>query len=173
MSDQQLPRVLGLDLSLTATGWCVGSSVVEWGIHDMKKLAGMERLAAIQTAVQEQARTADLIVLEDFAFGAKGQAVFEIAGLGYLIRYWLWKNSHRFVLVSPTQLKKFITGRGNVNKEIVIREVYRRWGHVVDDNNQADAIVLAYIGMALTGASEPTTGEQRAIVADLRKENGL
>jgi crossover junction endodeoxyribonuclease RuvC len=173
MPDQQSPRVLGLDLSLTATGWCAGSPLIEWGIHDMKKLTGMERLAAIQTAVQEQARIADLIVLEDFAFGAKGQAVFESAGLGYLIRYWLWKNGHRFILVTPTQLKKFACGRGNVNKEIVIREVFRRWGHVVDDNNQADAIVLAYIGMALTGAWEPATGEQRAIVADLRKENRL
>jgi crossover junction endodeoxyribonuclease RuvC len=160
-------RVLGLDLSLTATGWCYGGPVVEWGVHETKKLRGMERLEAIQAAIQEQARNADLVVIEDFAFGAKGQALFEIAGLGYLIRYWLWKHGKRFVLVAPTVLKKFVTGKGTADKSIVIREVFRRWGHVIDDDNAADATALAYIGMALAGTWEPTTAEQRAIVAEL------
>lgn len=173
MSDQQPVRVLGPDLSLTATGWCFGTPVVEWGVHETRKLRGMERLATIQNAIQEQARSADLIVMEDFSFGSKGQALFEVAGLGYLIRYWLWRNGKRFVLVAPAQLKKFCTGKGNVDKQIMIREVYRRWGHLIDDDNAADATALAYVGMALSGSWAPTTAEQKVIIADLRKANSL
>jgi Holliday junction resolvasome RuvABC endonuclease subunit len=167
-------KVLGLDLSLTATGWCTaGEWALQWGVHETKKLRGMERLATLQTAIQEQARLADLVIIEGFAFGAKGKAVYEIAGLGYLVRYWLWKKQKPFVLVTPTQLKKFVTGKGNCDKQLVLREVYRRWGHVIDDDNAADAVGLGYIGMSLAGEWNPQTAEQKAVIADLRKANGL
>jgi crossover junction endodeoxyribonuclease RuvC len=167
-------RILGLDLSLTATGWCnAGDWLLEWGVHQTKKLRGMERLAMLQNAIQEQARLADLVIIEDFAFGAKGQAVYEIAGLGYLVRYWLWKNQKPFIVVAPTQLKKFACGKGNADKQVILREVFRRWGHVIDDDNAADAFILSQIGMSLVGEWNPQTAEQKAIVADLREANGL
>jgi hypothetical protein len=62
MNSGEYPRILGLDLSLTATGWCFGGAGewgVDWGVHETKKLRGMERLAMLQTAIQEPARLAD------------------------------------------------------------------------------------------------------------------
>lgn len=170
-------NVLGLDLSLTGTGWAgidTGEGPILWGTFSPPKAIGeLERLAWILKRVTGIATAADLIVIEGFAFGAKGNAVFQIAGLAYLVRYWLWQNKTPFVLVSPHALKKFCVGtsgssKNPVTKELVIREVFKRWGHDAGDNNQADAIGLLYIGLALTGHYEPTIDAQRAVLADIR-----
>jgi len=54
----------------------------------------------------------------------------------------LHQDDHVYIR-KPTQIKKFITGRGNAKKDVIIREVYKRWGFETDDHNIADAYGLA------------------------------
>ena len=75
--------------------------------------------------------------------------------------------------MTPSQLKKFVTGKGNVEKSVVMKEVYKRFGIDTDDDNTADAVVLGHIGMSLTGAYIPTTADQRATLTDLRKRHAV
>ena len=75
--------------------------------------------------------------------------------------------------MTPSQLKKFATGKGNVDKNVVIKEVYKRFGIDTDDDNTADAVVLGHIGMSLTGAYIPTTADQRAMLTDIRKRHAV
>jgi hypothetical protein len=42
----------------------------------------------------------------------------------------------------PSQIKKYI-GKGNIKKEVVIKEVYKRWGYDTNINDLADAYALA------------------------------
>ena len=53
------------------------------------------------------------------------------------------KDGDTVYIHKPTQIKKFITGRGNAKKDVIIREVYKRWGFETDDHNIADAYGLA------------------------------
>lgn len=53
-------------------------------------------------------------------------------------------------LVSPQSMKKFCTGKGNADKNVIIKRVWQKWGVDFDDDNLADAYVLARIGAALT-----------------------
>ena len=52
------------------------------------------------------------------------------------------------ILVAPQQLKKFATGSGNTKKELITKEVLKRWDVDFDDTNLAEAYVLARIACA-------------------------
>ena len=63
-------------------------------------------------------------VIEGISYGSstRTKSVFDLAGLNYLIRYKMLKHHHfnDFIIVPPSELKKFITGKGNVTKEVII-----------------------------------------------------
>lgn len=115
-----------------------------------------------------------LIVIEGFSYGSKGRGVFDIAYLGWRIREELERyrieDDIPWLEVSPSQAKQFATGKGNANKEIVLQQVYKRWGVELTDNNQADAYVLAQIGRAYLGEADDLTDFQQKVIRALRKE---
>lgn len=75
--------------------------------------------------------------------------------------------------MTPSQLKKFVTGKGNVDKNVVMKAVYKRFQIDTDDDNTADAVVLGHIGLALIKEYVPTTTEQWGILSDLRKRHAV
>lgn len=115
-----------------------------------------------------------LIVIEGFSYGSKGRGVFDIAYLGWRIREELERyrteDDIPWLEVSPSQVKQFATGKGNANKEIVLQQVYKRWGVEFNDNNQADAYVLAQIGRAYLSEMDNLTDFQQKVVRTLKKE---
>lgn len=164
-------RIVSFDLSLTATGWCCSDEFVEWGTFTPPaKMRDIERIDWVARQCSEWARPADLVVMEDFAFAANMAFAREIAGLSYMVRHLLWKRETPYVLVAPTTVKKFAAGKGNADKSLIIKAVFQRWNVDIDDNNAADAFVLAKIGESLIGKWEPTTDPQREVVAMLAKK---
>jgi len=75
-----------------------------------------------------------------------------------------------FFIVSPGQLKKFATSKGNGPKGIVIREIYKRWGVNAKDDNQADACVLAHVAEALRDGSTAEHKYQQDVIQKVAKE---
>jgi crossover junction endodeoxyribonuclease RuvC len=71
------------------------------------------------------------------------------------------------VLVAPQQLKKFATGSGNAKKEMIPKEVLKRWGADFDDGNLAEAYVLARIAHAVDTQSDQPTKFQADVVKAL------
>jgi len=132
------PRILALDLSLTATGWCLDG---ECG-RIRTSLRGMERIDAIARQVQALARDVELVVIEGYSFGSKGRSVFDVAELGGCVRFLLHRLCIPFVCVPPATLKKYATGRGNCGKDEMIAAAIRRFRFGGSDNNEADAFLL-------------------------------
>jgi len=52
-------------------------------------------------------------------------------------------NYSKIDCLMPTQLKKFITGKGNSKKNTIVKEVFKRWGFDTDNDNTADAYGIA------------------------------
>lgn len=95
-----------------------------------------------------------LVAIEGYAHGAKfGREM--AGGLGEFIRHALWSNGYDYVDVQPHTLKKYVTGKGSGKKEMMLREVYRRWNFDAVDNNDADAYGLARLAQAF--AADATT----------------
>ncbi|HLN30029.1 MAG TPA: hypothetical protein VK395_19965 [Gemmataceae bacterium] len=67
------------------------------------------------------------------------------------------------------QAKKFLTGKGNCDKNLILLKVFQKYGIECEDDNVADAINLNMIGRALLGWTPVSNDMQRAVLADLSK----
>lgn len=145
--------ILGLDLSLLKTGYClmngsndviISSDVIE------TKLRGVERLIYIREAIQEITLNwgnPDLVVLEGYSMGSKGHA-FSIGELGGLIKTFLYEEGYEILIVPPKSLKKFVTGNGNSGKDLMLLKTYKKYGKEFEDDNICDAYGLCMVGKA-------------------------
>ena len=64
---------------------------------------------------------------------------------GYLSQLTAWCEKHKipYMGVGVGTIKKFIAGKGNANKEDVIKRI-KSLGHDPKDDNEADALALMY-----------------------------
>lgn len=58
------------------------------------------------------------------------------------------------LIVPPTSVKKFATGKGNAPKDNVLLAVYKKWGVEFKSNDLADAYTVARIAHAVDHAPE-------------------
>lgn len=183
-------KIIGLDIAQTTTGMAritkqidVLSLNVGWshvtspkgkGSYDDQERAA-RTMGAVAAWMGSDGTQPSLVVMEDFSFGSQMAGTRSVAMITGLIRYWIWKQKIPFVLVSPMGLKKFVCGRASskgdkIGKEIVNRELFRRFGHEVNQNDAADAVGLAYIGAGLRGIWTPQIDAQREVLAKLKVE---
>lgn len=169
-------NILSLDLSLNSTGWATWNGALTYGIipgYTSKTPGAYEdvrRISHDASHITSRVTDGTLVVMEDFSFLSNNPGARENAGLAYLLRYWLYQHRVPYVLVSPKELKKFVTGTGNAKKELVLKEMYKRFDLDLSDNNEADACGLCFIGRTLTGSYTPTTDFQRDVVSKLNKK---
>lgn len=62
------------------------------------------------------------ILIEGISYGSKTRtkSIFDLAGLNYLIREKLIRNNIKLNICPPAEIKKFASGKGNANKDILI-----------------------------------------------------
>lgn len=166
-------NVIGLDLSLSSTGFhklnlsrTEGAS----GYIPTDKLGGMERIDFILKKIAELVHEGDFVVIENNAFNAVGSARSKLAELNGIVKFWLWHRGIQYTLVAPTTLKKFILGAGKGDKSLIIREVFKAYGLDAAVDDEADAAVLAHIGLCLIGREEPKNKAQREVLVTLTAE---
>jgi crossover junction endodeoxyribonuclease RuvC len=150
---------IGIDLSLTGTGVVVirdGKLVKQELIKSKpagkKNIDELNRIKNIVTKIEDivSIYSPDIAVIENLAFGiVKTTSLTQLAGLNYFTRAMLTDAEIPFVLVAPTTLKKFATGKGNCPKDNIMMEIYKRWHVTMTNNNVADAYILAKIGQYL------------------------
>lgn len=147
--------VLGIDPSLT----CTSIAVLHGDEHRLHRIetdpkrfsSPQHRLAYMRRLLEEvleECWPVKLAVIEGYAFGSR-TAQHSIAEWGGLLRYTLWQSACSFVEVPPTTLKSFVTGKGNGEKSLVLREVFRKWVFEAFDDNDADAYCCARFAQVL------------------------
>lgn len=151
-------KIVGIDLSLTGTGIIVleNGAIVHQSLIKSKTTTGfvdeVKRLRRIvdEIMVTVKQEAPYLVLIEGLAFMARNTtALVQLAGLNYLLRSSLVDNSIPFIIVAPSTLKKFVTGKGSGPKDVMMLETFKRWGVTLVDNNICDAYGLAKIGEAL------------------------
>jgi hypothetical protein len=149
--------VVGLDLSLTATGVAKWSSLTpgpELATVHADQLTGLARLQAVRSQLTRLVRGADLVVVEALPPGgrlAQGKTAYvnERAGLYFMVLDRLHQLGLPYALVQPPQLKGYALGVGGgskATKAAVIAAVVRRYDASPANDNEADACVLAAMG---------------------------
>lgn len=144
--------VLGADLSYTRTG-------LVW-----LNTGNMDVLAKAQAFPQRRGRLnltyqwfvasigkPDFCVLEDLAYAAPSRTVVvKLAELGAVFKAVLEREKIDYLCISPSRIKKHLTGKGTADKDMVARELKRLHGIAfVDDKGHdlSDAAACAVYGM--------------------------
>jgi len=141
-------KILALDLSLTAPGYCLGEDCGT--VKVPAKMRGMERLIHIRACAWRLigAGGCDLVCVEGYSFGSKGAAVVNIGELGGVIRLAMFELNLPLVEIPPACLKKYATSKGNASKDDVLQAGVIRSGHTFTDNNACDAWWLHQMALA-------------------------
>lgn len=155
-----MPRVVGLDLSLTRTGICLpdGSATLL-----RPKTKGCERMVEIRNEViwftghadlvfraDPRPPRCDIVAIEGFAYGRPNKA-HDIGGIGWIIRVALHEAGIKYVEIPPTVLKRYATGKGNAGKPDMLAAAIRRLDYLGSDDNEADAMWLHALAMDAYG----------------------
>ncbi|WP_304455912.1 hypothetical protein [Nocardiopsis sp. YSL2] len=155
------PRVVGLDLSVTATGVAFDN-----GAQDFigPQADGDARILDIREAVRIVVggcppgtrginRWVDLVVIEDIP-PVRAKAIGMLGMVHGVVRALLMDNGIPYALVPPSSLKKYATGRGGAGKPDMRMELFKRTGDDVRDDNAVDAAWLRYMGLDALGHPE-------------------
>lgn len=108
----------------------------------------------------------DIVAIEGFSFGSKGQGTDFQYGIGWIVRLMLFNENKQYIDVPPTVLKKFISGRGNAKKEDLILPLYKKWGYEHKSDNVRDAYGLARIAYS-TDHIDDLNLMEKGIINDL------
>ena len=176
-----MSKIMGLDLSLTGTG-IVGiapgeepyKKLIKSKPGDKTPLGEIERLLGIKAEIQIilNELEPELVVIEGLAFGVKKTtALAQLAGLNYLIREFLVLKKIPFLICAPSTLKKFIIGKGNGDKNLMLLETFKHYGISFTDDNLCDAHGLAQCGAAVVGENTlPLIKPQKEVVELLKTQ---
>lgn len=141
----------GLALVSTTTG--LSPSILHTEEVTFKKLTGWPRVNAIAGRIMDAhaEHKPDFITIEDYAVSKFGGAAICSIEIGSIVRFLLWQEGIPFLDVSPTSLKKFLTGKGNAPKDVMMMHVFKKFGYTSKSNDVADAIALGMFGLCAAG----------------------
>lgn len=151
------PAVVGLDLSLAATGIAGpdGTQVVQSTGHKGDTLTQRAaRLLTLRThiATTVEASGAELVTVEAPSFGQQRQGgTHDRSGLWWLVVTQILAAGIEVIEVPPASIKKYATGSGVAKKPDIRMAIFKRYGLDIADDNEADAFVLRAIGLDLLG----------------------
>lgn len=164
------PKVLGIDLSLTGTGlsdgtWC--ETIRTTGRRGDSYPLRLARIARITDAVMDHARHVELAVIEGPALRSVDGHVWDRAGLWWQVVRRLHAADVHVAVVPPTVRAKYATGNGSASKDSVLLAAARRWPAAApENNNEADALILACMGLDWLGCPPVPMPKAHRVVLD-------
>lgn len=144
---------VGIDHSLINNGLVVLNKKAEivdqksFGSPDSKMLMEKRLLNIMENFKFLLELRPKMVYIEGPAFQASGRAVLEMGALHYLIRIFLFAHKINYKIIAPATLKKFVTGKGNCKKELILLKVFKKFGVEFEDHNLADAYSLARLAL--------------------------
>lgn len=173
------PRVIGLDLSIAATGYADnhGGEIRTTTFHtdpkdyDKNAAGTRKRLTTITTGITSgigDGPTPVLVVVEGPSYGSKGNALHQLAGLWWLIYDALTRAELPVAVVPPGVLKKYATGKGTADKTAMAVALQKRADIELGDDNRVDAWWLVAAGLEhLEYPVVSLPAPQRAVLAGI------
>jgi Holliday junction resolvasome RuvABC endonuclease subunit len=157
--------VVGLDLSLTATG-VARTGAVRNGTFTVKSkgkktdtlIERADRLADIVDDISLLIPHGAVIVIETPAYNQTGGSHHDRSGLWWLVVDKLidMNHDHQFHEVSTTQVKKYATGKGNASKMEVMAAAIKRYPEfdIANDNERWDSTMSSTVLIDVTTKTE-------------------
>jgi len=87
------------------------------------------------------------VYIEGPSYQSAGQAILQMGAIHFLTRVYLYRKNINYRVIAPGTLKKFVTGKGNSKKDLMLLKTYKKWGVEFSDNNICDAYGLARMAL--------------------------
>jgi crossover junction endodeoxyribonuclease RuvC len=149
---------VGLDLSFRGTGLTVLSEssdiLSQKLITSSPKECIEQRISSIFTQIFSELKQYSpfVIYMEGLSFSSSGQATLDLAGLHFYVRVIMYHSCpERLYIIPPTTLKKYVTGTGRCQKNLMLLKTYKKFGVEFTDDNLCDSYCLARYGIANYG----------------------
>lgn len=180
--EPQNPFAIGIDPSIAGTCVCLGSSPKSYRIQRFPSAPSGRGLRARMTRIEDTVarvmkwltETPELkehpypmLLIEGYSFGSKQGGEY-LAEYGGLLRFHLMDDFDSYE-VAPSQLKKYITGKGSGKKELMIANLASKHGAIFDTNDHYDAYGLFLMALGAIKATTVTQVQQAAIDAVLKQ----
>ena len=139
---------IGIDQSLNHTGVALvdslGNAIACHAII-VKKLRGAERLAHVQKELADFLGCYSKVIagaIEGPSLGSKHRE-FDLGEISGVLKADFFTRGIDLIVVPPTTLKKFVTGKGAASKGQMLYSVNHKYALSLTDDNLADAFGLA------------------------------
>ena len=145
---------VGLDPSINATGVVIlddCGNIIEQKTFSVKDPDKMfeKSLIKYEEEISFITKIINLgsIYIEGPSYQSAGQAILQMGALHFITRVYLYKANVYYKVIAPGTLKKFVTGKGNSKKDLMLLKTYKKWGVEFDDHNICDAYGLARMAL--------------------------
>jgi crossover junction endodeoxyribonuclease RuvC len=147
-------RVLGLDLSLTSTGYVLlgeTGNVVWQGAVGSNKLRDVERLAMFDSWLRDYVHLkagsvngwpVDAVGIEGYSY-ASANGLAQQGELGGIVRLAFHQAQIPIHIIPPSTWKKVLCGKGNLQKDLVRIELFKRYNVEFASQDTLDAWAVA------------------------------
>lgn len=176
--------LLGVDASLTSTGFAYRDEEGEYHTGRIRTghLRDLDRLQFIAEAFTDLLDRVNptLIAYEDYAMGKGGVGnparSFSMGEGGGVLKLIAYTRGVDLLLVSPSSLKKFVTGKGNIKvdkkKSQIVEAVASNWGYHIPHHDEADAFGLLKMAESYSSARHSRMKHRAESLASCRLLNG-
>lgn len=116
-------------------------------IKTTNKQTDEKRLIHIRDYVASVVKDGDIVYIEGLSYNSVGTAKAQMSAVHYVIRLFLMEKGIKYKVIEPTVLKKFVTGKGQCKKNLILLKVFKKWGIEFDSDDLADAYSLARMAL--------------------------
>lgn len=164
------PRIVALDLSLSATGGARFDPREEDVVltHVIRgRGTDMTRLRSLREETCTFVGRADLVLIEAPAFSRNGQGTRAAAEWAGVLKLALYEAAIPVLLVHDGHIKKYATGNGHADKDAMLVAALRRMPEVlVTTNDEADALWLLQMALCHYGLPHVSMPKTHTAVLD-------
>lgn len=147
-------RVAGLDISLTGTGISTLGGTTRIPTTGRRRdtiLQRRNRMRHIRDTVLTEVGDVHLACVEGPSHHSVGGSVWDRGGLWWLIVDGLCARDIPVAVIPPMSRAKYATGKGNSRKAAVLDAARRRYGAILPNDDEADALILRAMGLEWLG----------------------
>lgn len=144
------PVFIGIDQSYSGFAITVMNNTGSRTTVYKSDLRGVDRLADIKQHLTEtlsayhQYLPIQDAAIEGYAFGSQMSNM--LGELGGVVKLTLRDFGIYPLIIPPTTLKKYVTGKGQgISKSQIMLHVFKKWGVEFSDDNAADSFALAHL----------------------------
>ena len=146
--------ILALDVA-TETGFATHAGSGVWDLKPKRDESSGMRLIRFKSKLNEMLKHGIKMVVFERSAGFHKAAIVVQAELHGVLKVFCEENKLEYRAYSASEIKKFATGKGNADKELMVSAAKQKYpGIDIIDDNHADALHIFHLALTDLGLND-------------------